>query len=168
MESPKVPASGELRFRVTLATRWSDEDNQNVLNNAVYMTLLEEARYAYFANLKFILQRLSALGLLAFLGAHLWLAFLKPRLFEGQVEPFADIAHEMHFHTPTLIVYILGVLAVAYHFGNGLHTAMMSWGVVETKSSMRRSQIVAWVAFIAMLVMGWGAIFALFQAGKLT
>jgi succinate dehydrogenase / fumarate reductase cytochrome b subunit len=125
-------------------------------------------RYAYFANLKFILQRLSALGLLAFLGAHLWLAFLKPRLFEGQVEPFADIAHEMHFHTPTLIVYILGVLAVAYHFGNGLHTAMMSWGVAETKSSLRRSQIVAWVAFIAMLVMGWGAIFALFQAGKLT
>jgi acyl-CoA thioesterase FadM len=32
-------------------TRWSDEDNQNVLNNAVYMTLLEEARHAYFGKL---------------------------------------------------------------------------------------------------------------------
>ena len=125
-------------------------------------------RYGYFVNLKYILQRLAAIGLLAFLGAHLWLAFLKPRLIEGQVEPFGDIAHEMHFHKPTLVVYILGVLAIAYHFGNGIHTAMMGWGVVETKTGMRRSAIVAWIFFVVMLVMGWGAIFALFQAGKQT
>jgi len=125
-------------------------------------------RYGYFVNLKYILQRLSALGLLAFLGAHLWLAFLHPRLVEGQVEPFADIAHEMHHHKPTLVVYILGVLAIAYHFGNGLHTAMMSWGVVETKKGMQKSQLVAWTMFFLMLGMGWGAIFALYQAGKLT
>jgi acyl-CoA thioester hydrolase len=51
METPSVPAADKLRFRVRLATRWSDEDNQNVLNNAIYMTLLEEARYAYFTRL---------------------------------------------------------------------------------------------------------------------
>jgi succinate dehydrogenase cytochrome b subunit len=125
-------------------------------------------RYRYFANFKYILQHLSALGLLAFLGAHLWLAFLKPRLVEGQVEPFSDIAHEMHFHRPTLVVYILGVLAIAYHFANGLHTAMMGWGVAVTKPALRRSESVAWTVFIIMLAMGWAAIFALFQAGKQT
>jgi succinate dehydrogenase / fumarate reductase cytochrome b subunit len=93
---------------------------------------------------------------------------LKPRLVEGQVEPFADISHEMHFHKPTLVVYILGVLAIAYHLGNGVHTALMSWGAVETKTALRRSQVVAWIVFVAMLVMGWGAVFALFQAGKQT
>src|SRR5437867_2711074 len=51
METPKVPASEAMRFRVTLRTRWSDEDNQCVLNNAVYSTLLEETRYAYFTHL---------------------------------------------------------------------------------------------------------------------
>jgi succinate dehydrogenase / fumarate reductase, cytochrome b subunit len=134
----------------------------------IFQTRPNYPRYGYFVNLKYILQRLSALGLLAFLGAHLWLAFLEPRLMEGQVEPFADIAHEMHFHKPTLVVYILGVLAVAYHVGNGVHTALMGWGVVETQPALRRSQIVAWLVFIVMLVMGWGAIFALFQAGKST
>lgn len=49
METPDVPASSALRFRTRLATRWSDEDNQQVLNNAVYLTLFEEARYRYFA-----------------------------------------------------------------------------------------------------------------------
>ena len=39
------------RFRATLTTRWSDEDNQAVLNNAVYLTLLEEARLRYFTDL---------------------------------------------------------------------------------------------------------------------
>jgi hypothetical protein len=44
----------------------------------------------------------------------------------------------------------------------------MSWGAVETKTALRRSQIVAWIVFVALLVMGWGAVFALFQAGKQT
>jgi acyl-CoA thioester hydrolase len=51
MEVPQVPASSSMRFRVTLHTRWSDEDNQAVLNNAVYLTLLEETRHRYFGDL---------------------------------------------------------------------------------------------------------------------
>lgn len=51
MQEPEVPASEKLRFSVIAHTRWSDEDNQSVLNNAVYMTLLEEARHAYFRSL---------------------------------------------------------------------------------------------------------------------
>lgn len=51
METPRVPASSSIRFRVTLHTRWSDEDNQGVLNNAVYLTLFEEARHRYFGDL---------------------------------------------------------------------------------------------------------------------
>jgi YbgC/YbaW family acyl-CoA thioester hydrolase len=55
METPSVPPDPALSFRARLRTRWSGEDNQSVLNNAVYLTLFEEARHAYF----------SALGLLA-------------------------------------------------------------------------------------------------------
>lgn len=51
MEVPKVPDSSTFRFRARLRTRWSDEDNQQVVNNAVYMTLLEEARFRYFTEL---------------------------------------------------------------------------------------------------------------------
>ena len=51
MERPNVPPAEELRFRARMRTRWSDEDNQAVLNNAVYLTLFEEARHAYFSGL---------------------------------------------------------------------------------------------------------------------
>lgn len=57
MESPFVPESSQMRFRVRLRTRWSDEDNQSVLNNAVHHTLLEEARFAYFSELGLLVNR---------------------------------------------------------------------------------------------------------------
>jgi YbgC/YbaW family acyl-CoA thioester hydrolase len=51
MHRPQVPESGRIRYRHKTRTRWSDEDNQNVLNNAVYLTLLEESRHGYFDRL---------------------------------------------------------------------------------------------------------------------
>jgi acyl-CoA thioester hydrolase len=51
VNDPEVPPSEQLPFKVRIHTRWSDEDNHGVLNNAVYLTLLEEARYAYFSSL---------------------------------------------------------------------------------------------------------------------
>src|SRR5690349_5634726 len=65
-------------------------------------------RYGYFGNTKYILQRLAAIGVLAFLVAHIWLALVHPRVVEGHAEVFSDIASEMRHHTPTLVVYVLG------------------------------------------------------------
>jgi succinate dehydrogenase / fumarate reductase cytochrome b subunit len=121
-------------------------------------------RYGYWANLKYLLQRLSAIGLLLFLGAHLWLAMLKPRLQEGHAETFADISHEMHFHTPTLVVYILGTLALAYHLANGLHSFAMGWGIVTSKRALRQTEWVVLGTFFVLLAMAWGVIYALYIA----
>jgi succinate dehydrogenase / fumarate reductase cytochrome b subunit len=121
--------------------------------------------YGYFANLKYLLQRLSAVGVLAFLGAHLWLAFLHPRIVEKRPEPFADIAAEMYHHPPTLIVYLLGTLGVAYHIGNGVSGLAWSWGVVATRKALRRADQLSIVVFVVLLVMSWAAIYGLWQAG---
>jgi succinate dehydrogenase / fumarate reductase cytochrome b subunit len=122
-------------------------------------------QYRYYANLKFFLQRFSALGVLAFLGAHIWLASIKPRLTLGRAEPFADIAHEMRFHTPTLVVYLLGTLGVAYHLANGLQTAGMKFGFGWSRrpgSPLERPYL---ILFVILLAMSWGTIFALWRAG---
>lgn len=121
-------------------------------------------RYGFFANLKYVLQRLSAIGLALFLGAHLWLAMLHPRLTTGRPEPFADIAREMHFHMPTLVVYILGTLALAYHLANGLQTFTMGWGLVASRRALQKLNGLVAVVFLLLLAMGWGAIYALYSA----
>jgi succinate dehydrogenase / fumarate reductase, cytochrome b subunit len=122
-------------------------------------------RYGYYANLKYLLQRLSAVGVLLFLGAHLWLAWLRPRLVLGHPETFADISREMRFHGPTLLVYILGTLGVAYHLGNGISGFAMGWGVAEARGGLRRLEPIAIGVFLALLGMSWAAIYALWRAG---
>jgi len=122
-------------------------------------------RYGFYANFKYALQRLTAIGVFFFIGAHLWLAMLHPRLVEGHAESFADIAHEMHFHMPTLVVYILGTLGVAYHLANGLQTAAMGWGLVSTRRALKQLDRFSIAFFLLLLAMAWGAIYALWAAG---
>jgi len=121
-------------------------------------------RYGTFANLNYALQRLSAIGVLFFLGAHLWLAMIHPRLVEGHAEAFADIAHQMHFHIPTLVVYLLGTLGVSYHLANGLQSFSMSWGLVVSRRALLHLRLVVVLAFVLFLTMSWGAIYALYTA----
>jgi len=79
MERPDVPPSERLRFRARLSTRWSDEDNQAVLNNAVYLTLFEEARFRYF-------RELLGANRFPFLLAQTNLVFLQPGRGGAEVE----------------------------------------------------------------------------------
>jgi succinate dehydrogenase / fumarate reductase cytochrome b subunit len=122
--------------------------------------------YNNYGNLKYLLQRLSALGVLAFLGAHLWKAFLGPRLLGNGPEAFDDIAREMRFHGPTLVVYLLGTVGTAYHLANGLQGFGMAWGIFASDRSMRRFEPVVIILFLVLTAMAWGAIFALYNAGE--
>ena len=45
METPEIPEFPQ--FVHETVTRWSDDDSQGVLNNAVYLTLFEEARHGF-------------------------------------------------------------------------------------------------------------------------
>lgn len=132
----------------------------------LFSTRPNVVRFGYFANIRYVLQRLSAVGVLLFLGAHLWLATLHPRLTTGRPEPFSDISHEMHHHGPTLTVYILGVLGVSYHLANGLGTFAMGWGLVSSRRGLKKVDFVVWVAFLSLLAMGWGAVYAIWDAGR--
>jgi succinate dehydrogenase / fumarate reductase cytochrome b subunit len=119
-----------------------------------------------FSNIRYMVQRLSAIGLLLFLGAHLYLAWFEPRFIQGRPEPFEEIAREMHFNTPTLIVYILGTLAIAYHLANGLWSFLsMGWGVAVSKSALSWMEKVSLLFFFVLLAIGWAAVYGLYAGG---
>ena len=123
-------------------------------------------RIGWFSNLRYIVQRLSAIGLLLFLGAHLYLAWFEPRFIRGHPEVFADISREMRFHTPTLVVYVLGVLAIAYHLANGLWSFLsMGWGVTVSKSGIAWMERIALLFFFVLLAIGWAAVYGLYAGG---
>ena len=111
------------------------------------------------------LQRLSAIGVMFFLGAHIWLAMLDPRINTHRPEAFAHIAHEMHHHLPTLVVYLLGTLGVAFHLANGLYSFSMGWGLVVSRRALKRLDVGVIMLFLVLLGMSWGVIYALWAAG---
>lgn len=124
-------------------------------------------RYGYFDNLRYLLQRLAAVGVLFFLGAHLWLAFIHPRFFGAHPGPeaFDDIAREMRYNLPTVVVYLLGTLGVAYHLGNGIASVGMGWGITTSVKGMQRWQAFGIVIFLVLLAISWAAIYGLWTAG---
>jgi succinate dehydrogenase / fumarate reductase cytochrome b subunit len=122
--------------------------------------------YSNFDNFKFLLQRLSAIGVVLFLVAHIYKARLEPLILHGHHETFADISYQMHHHLPTFIVYLLGVLGVAYHLANGIATGGLTWGYAATEKARQRVQLVSYLMFVLLVAMGWGSIFALWSAGE--
>lgn len=122
--------------------------------------------YGTFDNLKFLLQRLSAIGVVLFLGAHIYKARLEPLIAHGRHETFADISNQMAHHGPTIGVYILGVLGVAYHLANGIASGGLTWGYAATEKARKRVAAISYAFFVLLLAMGWGTIFAMVQAGN--
>jgi succinate dehydrogenase / fumarate reductase cytochrome b subunit len=84
---------------------------------------------------------------------------------EGHAEAFADIVQEIHFNTPTLVVYVLGTLAVSYHLADGAQTFCMGWGIVTSQRGLRRLEGAALTLFFVLLMMSWAAVYALWAAG---
>jgi succinate dehydrogenase / fumarate reductase cytochrome b subunit len=123
-------------------------------------------RYGFFANLKYLVQRASALGVLGFLGAHIFKAMIEPRFMHGHAERFDDIAGQMAHHGPTLVVYLLGTLGVAYHLANGLASFAMGWGIIVSRRSLKKFEWATIGMFLVFLGMAWSVIFAMWKQGQ--
>lgn len=138
----------------------------HILWGARRLKMTRANAYPFFGNLKYVLQRLSALGLLAFIAAHVYLARIAPALRNPNGhEDFGDLAAHMRHHPPTLIVYILGVLGTAYHLANGVYTASFVHGLAASPKASRRMQVISVLLLVALLGFGWGAVAGLYTAG---
>lgn len=123
--------------------------------------------YRFFGNAKYVLQRLSALGLLVFLAAHVYLARISPALRSPTGhESFEDLASHMRHHPPTLVVYLLGVLGTTFHLANGVYTASFIHGLAASPQAQRRMRAISVALFLLLLGIGWGAVAGLFEAGR--
>lgn len=120
----------------------------------------------HLGNVRYWLQRLAGIGLLLFLGAHLYLAKLDPLLHTGRPETFNDIAAHMAHHLPTLLVYLLGVLGIAFHLGNGLWSFSFSFGLVSSQRGLRTLTWLSGAFALFLLAVGWVAVYALWHAGQ--
>jgi succinate dehydrogenase / fumarate reductase cytochrome b subunit len=106
-------------------------------------------QYAYSNNWLFWLQRWSGIVTLVFIGWHFWqtrmASYIYGRVIEFQM--MADIFSEPRW----VAFYVVGLVAVSFHLGNGLRTFLLTWGGVVGDHA-RRKIALACAAFGAFVL----------------
>ena len=120
--------------------------------------------YTYFSHLLYLLQRISGIGVLLFIIAHVWNAKLGPWIagtwgthFEHLSSGFSDPETGMLTKT----VYLLGVLGAVFHFAYGLNTFCMTWGIALTPTSQKMVRSFSFFVFIILTASAFYALAAI-------
>jgi succinate dehydrogenase / fumarate reductase cytochrome b subunit len=114
-------------------------------------------RHGYVRNWMYTLQRWSGLVIFVFLILHVWRMRLSnteaPDLAWAPADVF-PVLHEALQNPFVLGLYILGVIASAMHFANGLWLAGITWGLTIGPRSQKISTAVALGVFVLLLLLG--------------
>ena len=106
--------------------------------------------YSLFRNWMFALQRLTGIIAFVFIFVHLWQTRLQ-KLFFGK-EISYDMMHQTLQNPVWVIVYIICVIAVIFHFSNGIWSFLVTWGFLQSKKSQR---VFTWVSLIIFLILSY-------------
>jgi succinate dehydrogenase / fumarate reductase, cytochrome b subunit len=122
--------------------------------------------YGYAKNWFYVLQRASAIVIVAFMIFHV----LGMRGAFGSALAFvpenATATAAKHIHTSWVVgylVYPIGIIASAYHLANGFWTAAITWGLTVSNASQRRWGFVCGAIGFAMMICGFLALIALIR-----
>jgi succinate dehydrogenase / fumarate reductase cytochrome b subunit len=120
-------------------------------------------RYGYFNNLRYLLQRISGVGVFFFVGAHVYKTKIEP-LINGYTLGYEHMSR--HMHQPlTLAVYLLGIIGAAYHLSNGLATFSFTWGITISEKSQSRMAAIALALFCVVAFIGINSILGFLGLG---
>lgn len=117
--------------------------------------------YPYFKNTFYLLQRVSAIILAAFIFYHvLAMKGLFGPAFD-HLRAAATVRDNIDAHWLVMgLIYPIGILAACYHTANGFWTAGITWGLAISAAGQRRWGLVCGGLFVLMSVAGMIALFA--------
>jgi succinate dehydrogenase / fumarate reductase cytochrome b subunit len=133
--------------------------------------------YAYRENFRYTLER--ATGVIAFLfifwhvfHMHGWLRWepwvdhVARPLGGAQFDPHdapATAAAALQAHWAVVAAYLVGTLAVVYHFSNGIWTAGITWGLWTSENAQRRANVPCLIIGLALATVGVGAVVSMLR-----
>jgi succinate dehydrogenase / fumarate reductase cytochrome b subunit len=114
--------------------------------------------YRYVGNVRYMLQRVTAIILFFFIVGHLWhLHYLGAPFGGGKFDPdhaSSSLAKAFQPALPFQLFYVLGILSAAFHLGNGIWTAGITWGLWTTPAAQQRANKLAIAVGVLIFVLG--------------
>jgi succinate dehydrogenase / fumarate reductase, cytochrome b subunit len=126
--------------------------------------------YSYLRNWLYFFQRIAGIYLFVFIALHVasmrfgfWglsgnHLSVSDHATDPIVTPFSIVHADLSEHV-VLGFYLLGILAAAYHFGYGLWSFGIHWGITVSERAQKTSQIVC--AGLGVLVLLFGIVSAI-------
>ena len=113
-------------------------------------------RYGTYRNWMFLMQRITGIIAFVFIAIHVYQTRFQVLLgAEVNFDIMADILGSPFW----FVFYVVGVLAVVFHFANGLWSFMITWGITQSPKSQ---QIMSYVAIIVFVIVGFIGVQTLF------
>ena len=117
------------------------------------------SRYPYGRNWLYVLQRVTGVLTLVFIGGHLYEYRLQKWLYGMSVASFyptlaAHLSSTWHGVPVLAIAYCLGVAAAVFHFCNGLWGFAASWGVATSQRAQARIGVFAGILGVVLFALG--------------
>ncbi len=115
--------------------------------------------YRYARNWLYVLQRVSGMVAFVFIAIHLyeyrihkWLFGMRSEAFYGSLS--AHLSSTSAGIPWVAVLYLIGILAVSFHFANGVWGFLFSWGVTVTRASQRRSGYACAALGVGLFLLG--------------
>jgi succinate dehydrogenase / fumarate reductase cytochrome b subunit len=113
---------------------------------------------ARYHNAAYLLQRITGIILLVYIGYHVWNTRVQVVFFGQHV----DYAYMARYFAPTYekVVYIVGILCACYHFANGLFNFAYKWGLTVSARAQQGMTYASLALFLAMSAVGIHILFS--------
>jgi succinate dehydrogenase / fumarate reductase cytochrome b subunit len=119
--------------------------------------------YNYSRNNLFMWQRATGIIAMLFILYHVWQFRFSPDAFRSQAATAPIVAATLA-QVHIFAFYVVGILASAFHLGNGIWTFLITWGITIGKRAQRISQVVTTALSIIVSLVGIAIALAFVQA----
>lgn len=116
--------------------------------------------FGTFRNYMFMLQRVTGVITLVFVGWHVWETRVQAALNNFSAADLAKHTSDLLLNPVTLTLYIIAVIAAVFHFSNGMWSFLVSWGITVGPRAQMVSTWVWAVVFVAVSYLGISSLLA--------
>jgi succinate dehydrogenase / fumarate reductase cytochrome b subunit len=136
-------------------------------------------QYGYFRNWTYLLQRITGVILILYIGYHVYNTRLAPLVHPDSPlwqhapdgTPLVSAHYmsryfaETHLGIPVIWLYVVGVATAVYHFANGLWNVGIHWGLTISPRAQRLSGMVCGLLGVTLLAAGLMTLLAFHKMG---
>jgi succinate dehydrogenase / fumarate reductase cytochrome b subunit len=114
--------------------------------------------YGYFRNVMFMLQRVTGVITLVYIGWHVYETRIQVAIGSVEKANLGRLMSEILVNPWMYAFYVIGIIAAVFHFCNGMWSFLVSWGVTIGPRAQQVSTYVWMIAFVLISLLGISAL----------